>query len=57
MALVHAFTMRPPVLIDNSPERQFDDIQPGDPREAEEVAEEAAEHEDPDAQPRPPADS
>jgi hypothetical protein len=35
----------PPVLIDNSPEREFDDIQPGDPHEAEEVAKEAAERE------------
>jgi hypothetical protein len=49
----------PPRLIDNSPEREFEDIQPGDPREAEEVAKEAgeAERDNSEAPVRPPADS
>jgi|tagenome__1003787_1003787.scaffolds.fasta_scaffold20535428_2 hypothetical protein len=52
-------TTLPPRLIDNSPEREFEDIQPGDPREAEEVAKEAgeAERDNSEAPVRPPADS
>jgi hypothetical protein len=41
-----------PVLIDNSPEREFDDIQPGEPDERREVEAEQEE----EAR-RPPADA
>jgi hypothetical protein len=42
-----------PILIDNSPEREFDDIQPGDPAERREVDAEKEE----EARERPPADA